>query len=1508
MKKTTYSTIAGALPVLAAALWIAAGCESGKPPKGLGPSQEGEGPVVVFDLFHRPLPKVPLPTDIAARPDPDSPTGMRLNASLVADTYLESWIRGILDSLDGWGTFSPISVAFDCEGDRDGICLDLDNVIARQQDRVAASGEHADEWPFANDALYLINMNPDSENYGKPVPLDIGSGNYPAYLDREGYYYPNDPRRDAPLLMFENVNEAFGEDADQDGTLDTQEDIDGDGRLDDTEDLDRDGRYDDGTEDLDGDGHLDVFETDADGDGHADVAEDRDGDGRLDVAEDVDGDGRLSTSEDVDGDTVLDRTEDLDGDTVLDAGEDIDGDGNFDDTDEDVNRDGKLNVGEDLDGDGYLDAGEDVDHDRNLDTDEDMDGDGHLDVNEDVDGDGHLDVQEDMDRDGRLDVAEDQDGDGHLDAIDEDLDGDTVLDTDAGSGEDVDGDQWLDIDEDEDGDTVLDDQPVDSNYDGEIGRGNVWCSAASYSAGRCHCLGGHECPAGLDPSDPVDMERLSWFLDPNWHSITFYEFETNTLILRLMVPMEPRTTYAVVLTDRLTGEDVRPVRSPFPSINHVDQTPALGSLPSILAGDPDTYGGIGMEDVRFAWTFTTQSTTQDLSILRDGLYGTGPFSGLEDRYAPEPVISRTFFFNDTATAGIYTAEQESYGFILSTEDLMKIVLSYVDDLFGVSAADAAPVLDMYRYVDYFVFGHVWSPNFLDSDGEDLNDDNFEDYRFMSEDLDGDGHLDVSEDENFNDVLDPGEDRDHDGHLDNDEDRNGDGHLKVVDQDEGWWITNTEKGQGKHTDTLVRFFVAVPKQEYKIPGREEEPFPIVFYGHGYTSMALEALGFGGSLAKFGLATVGVDCVHHGLGETEVFMSALRGVFQTEDLAPLADWVLADRAIDMNGDGRKDSAGDFWTSYIFHTRDVVRQSALDHYRLIQVFRSFDGTRLAEPFDVDRDGAVDTTYDFEHREPGTEFVVGDYDGDGERDIAGDFNGDGEVDFGGPDNWYFAWGQSLGGIMSALMGGAEPSMKGIAPTSGGGGLADIGLRSTQGGVKEAVILRTIGPILNSCVVGGSGEAGCDDRDLRECAEGQLSLSFTVPDLNSTAHVEFACADIAGSDTDDAIEPGDGIVVQNMGNGVRRCARAFDEGLFRISFPSDIADPLWVAIYDGSDGDPFVDYEDCEPAAGAVEKRMIDTWERFTTFQYWQWSEGEPLVSPAEGYGHIKGTSSLRAFLAIAQLGLEPGDPINYAPHYFLDPIQSPADPELADHRTNAIVIGTIGDMNVPVNTAAAQGRAAGILDFEKTLPEYGGRTQNQVLLDNFAIEANEKYGRAFPDDSTGTCTQEGCHVLFDVDDIDRTTDGQAIPYLEDPLRSWASSVPGEYDPDACTEVTDPPTVADLDPDVFWCPGCQIERCGECYMWTTDDGPRHFLEKVYCPGGVSVYIMPYIGDTGTHGFDIPKPSDPFDLNTFMIQLIGLHFGTGGRVFSWQMCQAVESLPENADDLCPWIPLLPPEE
>ena len=87
-------------------------CSGGGLPVGLADTPPGTGPMIVWDLEAEPLPEIPLPNDVATWPDPTSPTGRRLNASLIAPSGMERRLRQEFDRLDGFGTFGPLSVAF----------------------------------------------------------------------------------------------------------------------------------------------------------------------------------------------------------------------------------------------------------------------------------------------------------------------------------------------------------------------------------------------------------------------------------------------------------------------------------------------------------------------------------------------------------------------------------------------------------------------------------------------------------------------------------------------------------------------------------------------------------------------------------------------------------------------------------------------------------------------------------------------------------------------------------------------------------------------------------------------------------------------------------------------------------------------------------------------------------------------------------------------------------------------------------------------------------------------------------------------------------------------------------------------------------------------------------------------------------------------------------------------------------------------------------------------------
>jgi len=111
--------------------------------------------------------------------------------------------------------------------------------------------------------------------------------------------------------------------------------------------------------------------------------------------------------------------------------------------------------------------------------------------------------------------------------------------------------------------------------------------------------------------------------------MTWYERQTDTLVLQPILPMQEKTSTPSSSPTGSPAPMDKPVRSPFPDINHPAQTASVARLQGIL-GDPTLtsyYGdiaGTGFAHVAFAWTFTTEPVQEDLLLLRDGLYGQGP--------------------------------------------------------------------------------------------------------------------------------------------------------------------------------------------------------------------------------------------------------------------------------------------------------------------------------------------------------------------------------------------------------------------------------------------------------------------------------------------------------------------------------------------------------------------------------------------------------------------------------------------------------------------------------------------------------------------------------------------------------------------------------------------------------------------------------------------------------------------------------------------------------------------
>ena len=777
--------------------------------------------------------------------------------------------------------------------------------------------------------------------------------------------------------------------------------------------------------------------------------------------------------------------------------------------------------------------------------------------------------------------------------------------------------------------------------------------------------------------------------------ITFYEYETNTLIIRTVRPLRAGTTYALVLSNRVRGVNKAPIHSPFDYVNHSQQTQELEPL----KGQLERHGLKG-SDIAFTWSFTTQSATDELLSIRRGLRGLGVFSQLQSAYPPEIDEIWNWFTEEsinecterprgvanelgcTPSAGIHILEVER---IVSVLTLLATLL----------VGEGGALVESYEFVDYFVAGQFYAPYFMG---------------------------------------------DRDGLAEGDYPQDDDESIEV----------DTTTGAMIHEPARVTFWCAIPKPTR---GRDLEgnvveykaPFPVVFYGHGYGAARFEMLGFAGNHARFGLATCATDAVGHGLPVIGMVKDTLDQVGGNIvkglglNFEAMIGNITRGRARDLNNDGIPDVGGDFWTADTFHTRDNVRQSAIDWLQLVRILQGFDGER--------------------------KMTV-----NGEEIIAGDFNKDGVVDLGGPDADFFGWGQSLGGIMSVLAPAVEPAIVATAPTAGGAGLVDIAVRSSNPGVPEAVLLRMMGPlIIGDPVYEGRENPVPEEEQDGEGVTSRWRISWMVPETSPplatpvaqrvfVKEVElkdgdlFVVRNLTRERRTDIAEPERRFTVVRAGKGFRvqfaADAWSSSERRGRLKFDPREEDFQGYKLSESElnqIGDHFI-FEIYDPDQLDQPKMVIDQWSEDVLFEGVIYPSGGRLVAPSPGFGLLRQSPALRRFYGIAQAILDSGDPASYARHYFEEPFdQRDTNP---DHpmETRALVVVSNGDQSVPVNSGISLARAMGIVDYKNPREDLHGLTEDDFLLATGAYEGTVVYPR---------WTDENGPYNFDVDDLDNTTDG---------------------------------------------------------------------------------------------------------------------------------------------------------
>ncbi len=391
--------------------------------------------------------------------------------------------------------------------------------------------------------------------------------------------------------------------------------------------------------------------------------------------------------------------------------------------------------------------------------------------------------------------------------------------------------------------------------------------------------------------------------------LTWYERESDTLIMRPLVPLEEKTEYAVILTDRLVGPEGHPVVSPFPFVHHPSQVQQAFRVRDVL-NDPthkNYYGDLastGLDHVAFVWTFTTQPIQEDLRILRDGLYGEGPFARFAQQFPAKLALlpaAGTVGGGDPQPAGWQSDPRcavpavKPYVLNIGDPKILQQFADIVTRVGGGSARDTAATVESLSHVDHVVIGTYQSPYLIGDPKHEGPDDHFQ--------------------------------------------------------------VNFLTGEGQVGSDMVHFWMVVPKET----ATHKQPFPISVFGHGYGGNSENVMSLGGELARQGVASIMIDMPHHGLALNAGQSVLVRGAFQPICYAPLADAILMGRSQDVNGDGVPDSGWWWWTPHLFHVRDNVRQGVLDSMQLTRILATFDGhTRSGQDFNGD--GTQELAGDFD------------------------------------------------------------------------------------------------------------------------------------------------------------------------------------------------------------------------------------------------------------------------------------------------------------------------------------------------------------------------------------------------------------------------------------------------------------------------------------------------------------------------------------------------------------------
>lgn len=917
--------------------------------------------------------------------------------------------------------------------------------------------------------------------------------------------------------------------------------------------------------------------------------------------------------------------------------------------------------------------------------------------------------------------------------------------------------------------------------------------------------------------------------------LTWYERETDSLIVRPLLPLAEKTEYAVVLTDRLHGSDGKPVRSPFPGVYHPQQRASIAKLAAVLSRHDDPkwaayYGdvaGTGLDRVAFAWTFTTQPVVEDLRLLRDGLYGVGPFARFKDDFPAKATIMKAAGNVSGEIDGTNACKDRAktpYAVKPNDTDVRETFKIMYKLVFDYDAGDIKALDEANTNVDHVVVGWYMTP-------------------FLQGDPGGDNC--------FSPPCDP------------------DARFHV----------DFKTGKGDVRPDKASFWLAVPKATKTT----KQPFSVALFGHGVGGNGTESLAHGGNYARNGVATATINMPMHGFPRAIAYETIAKGELGRKCLLPWLDALFLGRTHDYNGDGESDPGWWWWTAHVGNVRDNVRQGTLDEMQFTRILRTFDGKTMSGQ-DFNGDGKED--------------LAGDFDGDGTVDVGGpdrpifaageSLGGIMSEIHGGIDHQLTATAPMSGGgglsdialrsygvvetlaqLMSPLI-VSIPASDRVPGSSGPKTNCRIDYDTTKD--PKSPIASTSQRSVRMLVDDGDSvpevELACLD-------PGEDAPGMTVV-LTNLASGEVRCAR--------SLADGRFRVPIPASIGDRLDLQLFNE-------PDAVTDYKTCALKEGvTSGRHIHTFEQKAPTYGKVVDSAAPCPPEATSgcaqFMANFYPVGSNLIAIQEGLGHGRNTPEYRRLAGLVQAIIDPGDPINYAPYYMLKTLPDPYGKAMPPR--GLLSINTVGDGFVSISTGVAFARAAGAVPFfapqalglypeyqEYVTPQqlydlYGHRTPNQVLIDTHTIEGIARLGRHPAGSSCGvnydttdpvTCDPKRAPVadaatckntLFDVDWLSEGRQMYDAQHLVVPLR--------------LARRADTLLSAGASPTKAWEPrllGVPLQST-DMTAWKADG---------LTVGVVNVYIQP----GGKHTWETGDACKKWDDATYGGNMAGHYFASGGK-------------------------------